>query len=120
MAGSFRSEIARLKRNIEIRRKTHFVNVASHAKMSVTDGSPLTGAPGQPVDLGNLKGSWQLTFTAEKALISTNVEYAQANEDGVNNGRPYTQRSPVGGRHSVKLTAAGLGNIMDFEARKLG
>ena len=41
-------------------------------------------------------------------------------EDGVrHDGRPYIQRSTVGGRHSVALTLAGMQKIVDHEAARL-
>jgi phage gpG-like protein len=95
--------------------------VAATAHASIVDGSPLTGSPGQPVDTGNLKSSWVLGFPApDVAEITTNVVYAPHNEYGVTeNGRPYTQRSPVGGRYSVALTRTAMQRIVDHEAQKL-
>jgi hypothetical protein len=106
--------------------------VASAAHTSIVDGSPLTGSPGQPVGQygpgyhpgevgGTLKASWQLRFPAKDvAEITTNEVYAPHNEYGVTaDGRPYTQRSSIGGRHSVALTIAGLDRIVDAEAKRL-
>ena len=106
--------------------------VAATALDSIQNGSPLTGSPGQPVGQygpgyhqgevgGTLKASWQLAFpSAEVAEITTNLEYAPHNEYGVTeDGRPYTQRSTVGGRHSVALTVAGMDRIVEFEAKRL-
>lgn len=89
---------------------------------SVVFGSPITGAPGQPVDEGHLRASWQLTFPSPtEALIATKSPYARDNEDGVRaDGRPYVQRSPVGGRHSVKLTEQHIDKLVADEARKMG
>lgn len=108
-----------------------FANVVSATAASITDGSAVTGAPGQPVDTGNLKASWQTEFESDnEALISTNVEYASFIEDGVvplgsrrGNATGRTQqrltlRSDVGGFHSVALTRAGFGGLVDDEARK--
>jgi hypothetical protein len=83
-----------------------FVNTAVAVKDSITDGSAITGAPGQPVDTGVLRASWQLTFDdAQTASISTYVVYAPQIEDGVSwRGLPLTLRSAVGGWHSVKMT----------------
>jgi hypothetical protein len=101
--------------------QTVFVNSASAALDSITNGSAVTGAPGQPVDTGALKASYQLTFTSPKRFIITSpLPYALANEDGVNNGRPYIQRSPVGGRHSVALTVLGMQRIVDVAVAESG
>lgn len=122
MAQSFRTQLGQFSAQLMERQRALFANVASAAKFSITDGSPLTGAPGQPVDTGALKASWQLDFPSpSRAEITTNLVYAPPNEDGITaDGRPYNQRSPVGGRHSVRLTAANIQNIVNDEARKLG
>lgn len=96
---------------------------------SIQNGSTVTGAPGQPVGQygvgyhqgvsgGELKASWQLTFPSPKvALVATNSPYARPNEDGVrHDGRPYTQRSTVGGRHSVALTRVNYQRLVDHVA----
>lgn len=95
--------------------------VAATAHDSIVNGSPLTGAPGQPVDTGNLKASWQLAFpTPGVAEITTKSVYAIPNETGItDDGRPYLLRSPVGGRQSVALTFIGMPRIVEHEARRL-
>lgn len=120
---SFADDMARFTAKVETSSKAVFVNVCAAAKDSITDGSPLTGAPGQPVDTGNLKASWQLEFTSPtSAEITTNVDYAEAVEDGVgpHGPRAYGRErsgaktgSVVGGSHSVKLTMAGLSRLVD-------
>lgn len=76
---------------------------------------PITGAPGQPVDTGNLRNSWTLRITPTEATISTNVKYAPAIEDGVGRYGTMRVRSAVGGFHSVKLTV-GNANGLQREA----
>jgi hypothetical protein len=99
--------------------KDVFANVVSATASSITDGSEVTGAPGQPVDTGNLKASWRTEFESPtEALISTNVVYAPVIEDGVGKYGPLTLRSEVGGFHSVSLTVAGFGALVADEARK--
>lgn len=97
-----------------------FVRASEEVLRSVQTGSELTGAPGQPVDTGNLRASWNLQFESEsESLISTNVEYAQPIEEGVGPHGPLTLRSAVGGFHSVQLTAAGFDRIVDAVAREV-
>lgn len=97
-----------------------FVVTATEALRSVQEGSELTGAPGQPVDKGDLLVSWQLTFPSpDSAVIGTDSDHAKPIEDGVGKYGPLTLRSKVGGWHSVKLTAANLGRIHDFAKRKV-
>lgn len=95
--------------------------IAATAHESIVSGSPLTGAPGQPVDEGELRASWQLAFpSAEVAEITTKSSYALPNETGIrHDGRPYRLLSPVGGRWSVALTIAGMPRIVEHEARRL-
>ena len=95
-----------------------FVGSVAEAHNSIVFGSGLTGAPGQVVaDIGggNLRNSWQTRFEGkDAAVISTNVPYAESNEDGIArpNGGPYRQLSAIGGRWSVKLTIVGWPRIV--------
>jgi hypothetical protein len=94
---------------IESRFMRVFRGVAQDTYESIVVGSPVTGAPGQPVDTGALRASWQLTFPKRtRAEIMTRQVYAAAIEDGVGRHGPLTLRSQVGGFHSVKLT---IGNF---------
>lgn len=113
--------VARVQRNMQA---VH-LNSVSAAQASITDGSPVTGAPGQPVDTGNLRASFTTQHESEwVSMIVTNVEYAPAIEEG--RQQPYrtakgTQvtpqpiqfRSAVGGAHSVALTQAGWGRLVE-------
>jgi hypothetical protein len=91
-----------------------FLGVATEAQRSIVEGSELTGAPGQPVDVGYLKGSWSPpVIDGSTATIGTNAEYAEAIEDGIGKYGPLTLRSQVGGFHSVALTIAGMDRIVE-------
>lgn len=102
--------------------------------VSIRDGSPLTGAPGQPVETGRLRGSWKLTRTASIIRVFTSLFYAPFIEEGqrirhkagaaarraqvfglsmVQRATTITLRSPTGGFHSVKLTRAGIQRLTD-------
>jgi hypothetical protein len=93
-----------------------FLRATEEVQRSVVEGSELTGAPGQPVDLGYLKGSFIPDFVSPlRWRLTTNAAYAPSIEDGVSyahGGTPLTLRSPVGGFHSVKLTKAGWPRIV--------
>lgn len=95
------------------------VVVAAHE--SIVNGSPITGAPGQPVDTGALRASWQVAFdTPTSATISTNLEYAPVIEEGISHtGRPLTLRSAVGGFHSKRLTEIGMDLIVLTEVERV-
>jgi len=82
---------------------------------------PLTGAPGQPVDTGFLRNSWQTRFEGDTGIISTNAAYARGIEDGISaSGTPIRFKSKVGGAHSVKLTVAGASRIQAEVVKTLG
>ena len=126
----FLAKVRGWREAVERGEREAFVEVATAVRDSVVDGSPVTGAPGQPVDEGNLKGSWQLTFPAQdKALVATNAAYAPAVEEGqqapytTSAGTPVapapmTLRSATGGFHSVKLTQAGWQALVDDVVRR--
>lgn len=90
--------------------ESRFVDVAIEFHRAIQSGSELTGSPGQPVDTGRLRASWLLEFlSALRALVSTNVPYARAVEDGVGPHGPVKYgKSGIGGSHSAKLAVAGL------------
>lgn len=127
---SMERDLVRFAERLEERARGAFLGGVSGAKESVVTGSAVTGAPGQPVDTGNLRASWQQSFPEDwLGRISTNVEYAPAIEEGqqepyeLPDGRtvtpqPMTLRSAVGGFHSVKLTRAGWQAIADQAVRE--
>lgn len=115
-----------------------FERAAELTTTSVLDGLELTGAPGQPVIFGNLKGSFIPEFSdpLKFELATTgvgpdgeDVGYFQAIEDGGNDAAFFDpsrqqgsqtnpdERSSVGGYHSVKLTEASMDRIIDEAAR---
>lgn len=114
-----------------------FEDVGMEAQRSIVEGSELTGAPGQPVDTGFLKGSFQRFYDSPtKQTIATNVAYAPAIEDGtrasydprgVQRPKDLTQGgtnrkgpSTVGGSHSVAHTLNGLQRILDVVTKRHG
>lgn len=114
---SFDADLAAFFAKTKFKTQAVFVNTASAVKGSIVDGSGVTASPGQPVDTGTLKASWQLTFESPtSALVSTNVEYAPVIED---NARGATLRSKVGGFHSVKYTVAGFERLVEAEVAKV-
>lgn len=123
MSDNWNEGIDRAIREMEQRARAVFLGTAAHLERSIKDGSSLTGAPGQPVQTGNLKRSWQTTFPSQDvAEIATNVIYAPGIEDGVSlkTGKALTLRSPEGGFHSVKLTVAGFEKIVTAEVVAAG
>lgn len=94
-----------------------FRNTVAHAKLSITYGSPVTGAPGQPVDKEKLRPSYKIRSNQSRvARIVSDSPYAEIIED---NRRGATLRSKVGGFHSIKLTRIGWRRIVAYELKKL-
>ena len=94
------------------------VDCTVEVQRSVVEGSELTGAPGQPVDIGTLKGSFIPSFLVRSGTrvvwrTVTNLVYAPFIEAG-----NYVQRSAVGGPHSVAKTRTGWVRIVDSVARR--
>lgn len=112
---SFESDVDRIVLKLEEKGKLMLPAIAAEVLSSIQNGSPITGSPGQPVDIGNLKGSWQLSLPApEIAEITTKTIYAWENEYGVRrDGRPYRLLSPVGGRFSIALTRTNFDRLVD-------
>jgi hypothetical protein len=115
---SFEGDLKLFAGKVLARHKQVFVGSVQHVHTSVVDGSPVTGAPGQPVDTGNLRASWIQSYPAEYiGEVSTNVEYAPAIEDGIGPFGPMTLRSAVGGFNSAKLTRANWDRVVEHEVR---
>jgi hypothetical protein len=92
-------------------------NVAAHAFVSIVDGSEVTGAPGQPVEYGDLYDSYAFNSLGEGNYeISSDLHYAAIIED---NRRGARLRSKVGGFHSIKMTRAGWQKIVNHELRRI-
>ena len=144
--GDFGAQLRAFAEKVQKNRRTLAFNAGNAVRDSIQNGSALTAAPGQPVDTGFLKGSWQyIQESPDVALIATNVSYAPAIETGIRSdfdpagvtgkygvkggqigpalapgsGGPH-RKSTVGGHHSVALTRAAWSRIVDHEAAALG
>lgn len=107
-------DLRRFNEKLEQDARAVFVNSTVKVQGSMVEGSALTGAPGQPVDIGTLRGSFVDDFvTATLWRSTTHLIYAPLIEDGVGKYGPLTLRSEVGGWHSVKLTRAGWPQIVE-------
>lgn len=99
---------------IRQRQQRLVVRVAENMHASIVWGSQVTAAPGQPVDTGDLKRSWQLTFQdASHARSASGLEYAPDIERAVGPHGKLTLRSAVGGFHSRDLTRTGFQRLVD-------
>jgi hypothetical protein len=116
---SYAEDIRRFQHKAGALPRAVFASLATKVHASVKEGSVTTGAPGQPVDTGNLRDSWILAFEGDHAEVRTNVEYAPAIEDGVGPHGPLTLRSAVGGFFSVRLTVAGADLLQAEAVREL-
>lgn len=112
---TFSASLKAFARKVDRRNRQIFLQTAAEVDRSIRVGSELTGAPGQPVDTGFLRTSWELSFPSRvQAVISTSTVYAIFQEEGGNSRGAFQLRSKVGGFGSVKLTRAGWGRIVEF------
>lgn len=121
---AFAEQVRQFGLRVHARTQDAFVAIAQATKDSIVQGSPVTGAPGQPVDTGALKASWILAFpNPMEATITTGLVYAPFIEDGIaplqgkgnvtgTTQRRLTLRSAVGGFHSVKQTVANFDRLV--------
>lgn len=89
------------------------------AHQSIVEGSPLTGAPGQPVDTGALRASWVIEFGPLRNTVTSPLIYAPMIEDGLREGRALMLRSKVGGFHSLALTRIAWGRLVEEATRQV-
>ncbi len=115
----FAAELKAFSEKAKRNERAIYVGVASECKRSIVDGSEYTGAPGQPVQTGQLKSSWVLDIGESAATISTHLDYAPVIEAGRNDRSELTLRSAVGGFHSVKLTIVGFKRIVDAVTKRV-
>ncbi len=121
---SFASDVQNFRAALSQRAIDLHARVADLAFTSIVDGSPLTGAPGQPVSSGShagrLKGSWTREDRGPLVtVISSDEVYAPYVEDGSHDGKDLVLHSPTGGFHSVALTRAGWDRIVDQATREI-
>ena len=114
---TFHADIARHQRNRDRRFRAIYVACTEEVKRSVVEGSELTGAPGQPVQFGTLKGSWIDSFVNSNLWrLVTKIIYAPVIE-----ALPESSiKSKVGGAHSVAKTRTGWPAIVEAVGRRLG
>lgn len=113
-------QIADLIATIRNRQERLFMRVAEKMHESIVWGSATTNAPGQPVDTGDLRRSWQLTFPDKwRARSASGLDYAPAIEHGVGPHGKLTLRSKVGGFHSRDLTRAGFQRTVDESVKEI-
>lgn len=115
---SFSEDVRRFVVKVQAQERRVFVGVVQAVYNSIVFGSPITGAPGQPVDTGFLRASWQVLWGADYAEVVTNCAYAEPIEEGMGRFGPLTLRSQVGGWHSVKLTRLGFERLVAAEVAK--
>jgi hypothetical protein len=114
---SFKDDIKKHIANIKKREGQLFKEATELAYESVRFGSPITGAPGQPVEFGDLLASWRLEIRSKRvAAMFTPLFYGPIIEDNL---RGAQLRSSVGGFHSVLRTRLAWQQIVDHVARGL-
>jgi len=105
--------------DVRNREEDCFLNICDHVEMSVLVGSPVTGAPGQPIKSGDLINSWkkEVNLRQRTGTFTSECPYAEIIET---NARGAQLRSEVGGFHSVAMTLAAMNRIIAFEAERIG
>jgi len=116
MADAFGQDLRLFVDKLDNRLEEVFTGTTEEVLRSVTFGSEITGAPGQPVDTGTLQGSFPANARREGWIWETftKLEYGPPIEEGVGPYGPLTLRSKVGGFHSVAMTRAGWNSIVEF------
>lgn len=110
----FADEIQAFVEKAKTTERQVFTRVADKVFESVTEGSPLTGAPGQPVAVdGDLKASWTEQVDEREAVISSDHPAAPVIENGTRLGQDLVLHAHVGGFHSVKQTAVNFDRLVD-------
>lgn len=132
--------VAAFRQKVKASQQAILEEVGRLAYQSIVDGSPLTGAPGQPVDEGELRASWKLEIGRGEVSVTTHLGgKAWAIEHGVRRvlrrGTPKSRRSRRwqlkkfgtrvrlhvrsgrGGFHSVAQTRAGMQRLVDEAVR---
>lgn len=108
--------------NTRLRRKVNVLDVETrdHIFRSIVHGSEVTTAPGQPVDTGTLRDSWQREEEAPHVERFFSTDNPAKVESIEHNFRGATLRSATGGWHSVALTRLGFNRIVDHENERAG
>lgn len=92
-----------------------FVGVVESAKVHIQEGSPITGAPGQPVQSGELKRKWFVRYDGNKAFIYNPLIYAPFIETGISwHGTRMKVRSAVGGFRSIAKIRLNFQRLIDW------
>jgi len=118
---TFSDDINRHRTNTRKAMRDTFIASVQEVQKSIVEGSQITTAPGQPVDTGQLKGSWVPEFISDTVWrTTTNVVYAPGIEDQVGPHGAITLRSARGGFHSVRLTRTGWPRIVEIMALRHG
>ena len=129
---NWESKLAGFRATINRRINDIHINCAEQIRDGVAFGSTTTGAPGQMVDTETLRQSY---LTGAKHIapllwrMTTNLKYAEVVEEGgyvlsssrsgAMTGLNWTQRSEVGGPHSIALTRANFQRVADRAVREI-
>lgn len=120
---AFASDVAEFQEKVRRRAQAVRHTAVFLAHESITKGSELTGSPGQPVQFGALRQSYQIEILSPTmSRIASALKYARSIEDLLSyahGGTPITIRSKVGGGHSIKLTVANWTRIVEEANRRV-
>lgn len=109
---TFAADLQRFQVLVAKRSTELMLNLVPALHKSITEGSSVTGAPGQPVDTGALRASWQYEFspTMTTATIGTNLGYAPVIEYGLRSKYdPRGDYGRTGGQIGPAMASGGRG-----------
>jgi hypothetical protein len=117
---SFSEQLEMFASHVDRRNADLFHAVVFAAHESITLGSLITGAPGQPVQAGALRNSYQMSWDSQwTARVASALRYAWNIENAIRGSTTLTRRSKVGGFHSIALTVDGFTSLVEHVNRQL-
>lgn len=93
---SFADDVKRFSLKMESRSRDVFLGCVQDVHEGIVVGSPLTGAPGQPVDTGYLRSSWQVG-------IGDDVQFISKGDASDNRGTTAAPLAPAGVNAAVAV-----------------
>lgn len=115
----FEQQVNIFARKVDDRARKVLAGSVEAIKVSIRDGDPFTGSPGQPVQMGDLRDSWDSTVDGDEGHVFSSHPAAKVIESGTRAGRALVLRSSQGGFHSVALTIAAADRLVEGVAREV-
>jgi hypothetical protein len=115
MSDHFKQQLAAFMTKTDARLERVTDRVSEMARDSIRVGSPITGAPGQPVLSGRLRDSWFRSRLGQFLWrIASDAPYAATVEF-----KTHAKRFANHGPHSVRLTVVGFKRLLAAALREV-